>query len=106
MKPCDFQAQPDASTPPVPAEIEQKTWNLYWHLRWTVPLHIALPIGLWWIMQFDGWLAAQAFFAIHIVGLVLFLVTIKWWWSQSGDLIGLLFINHFATFTVGVFLPW
>ncbi len=88
------------------AETESKAINLYWHVRWTVPLHILLPIGLWWIMQVDGWLAAQVFIAIHVVALVLFIGTIKWWWALSGDLVGLLFINHFVTFAVCLFLPW
>jgi|GEM_PF-3112004 len=105
--------EPDNSRQKSPAaavvtstDAKSHSGNLYWHLRWTIPLHIALPIGLWWMMQLDGWLAAQAFITLHVVGLMFFVGTIKWWWRQSGDLIGLLFINHFVTFAVCLFLPW
>ncbi len=75
-------------------------------MRWTVPLHVVLPIGLWWLMQINTMLAAQVFLGVHIGFLIVLLVTIAWWWAHSGDLIALLFINHMVSFAVAVFLPW
>ena len=65
-----------------------------------------LPVGLWWLMQTDSRLAAHVFVGIHLVFPVFLLATIRWWWGQSGDLIGLLFVNHFVSFAVAAFLPW
>lgn len=80
--------------------------GLLWHLRWTVPVHLLLPVGLWWLMQSDPHLAAQVFLGIHLVCLPA-LVAVFWkWWAHSADLIAILFVNHVVSLTICVFLPW
>lgn len=80
--------------------------GLLWHLRWTVPVHALLPIGLCWLLRYAPETAASAFWGVHLGFPVILLATVRWWWNQPGDLIALLFINHMVTFAVLVFLPW
>ena len=79
--------------------------GLLWHARWTVPLHILLPMGLVWLIRNDPGLAAKAFIAVHAGFPLVLLGTIGWWWRQKGDLIALLVINHFFSFAVYFLLP-
>ena len=72
---------------------------------WTVPLHIALAFGFWWMMQHDPDGLASAFIWIHVGFPVVLLATARWWWDRWGELLGLLLINHAATFAVLMFLP-
>lgn len=72
---------------------------------WTVPIHIALAIGFWWMMQHDLDGLASAFVWIHVGFPVLLLATARWWLARWGELLVLLLINHAATFLVLIFLP-
>ncbi len=80
--------------------------SLLWHARWTVPMHLVLPVGLWWLIRNDPIVAAGAFAGVHLGVPVLLLITVRWWWDRVADLVLLLLINHLATFTVLAFLPW
>lgn len=72
---------------------------------WTVPLHIALAFGFWWMMQNDPEGLASAIVWAHVGFPVLLLATTRWWWNRWGELLSLLLINHAATFAVLMFLP-
>ena len=80
--------------------------SLFWHARWTVPMHVLLPILLWWLLQTSPAAAAYMFWGIHLVFLVLLLISCRWWWNRADDLLGLLLLNHFVTFVVVAVLPW
>jgi hypothetical protein len=90
----------DMNHPPTPSGPLITKPSLLWHLRWTVPLHVALPIGLWWLLHHNFLSAVTTFVVIH-VGFLLFLVTtVRWWWPRINELLLLLFINHVVTFVV------
>ncbi len=80
--------------------------SLLWHARWTVPLHLVLPVGLWWLIRNDPIVAASVFAGVNVGVPVLLLITVRWWWGRVVDLVLLLLINHLATFSVLAFLPW
>lgn len=88
------------------ASVTDLNSGLMWHLRWTIPVHVLLPLGLWWLMNIDPRLAAQAFVGMHALFLLALLATMRWWWAHSGDLIAVLFVNHIVSFAVTAFLPW
>ena len=81
-------------------------WTLLWHARWTVPLHIALPIGLSWLIRNDPSTAASAFWGVHAGFPLVLLVTAPWWWSRKDELLALLLINHIVSFVVLAFVPF
>ncbi len=80
--------------------------SLLWHACWTVPLHLVLPVGLWWLIRNNPIAAAWAFAGVHLGVPVLLLITVRWWWDRVADLVLLLLINHLTTFSVLAFLPW
>lgn len=90
----------------VAAEPHTARPSLLRHAYWTVPLHIVLPIALWWLMRYDREMAMSVFVGIHAAFPLFLLVTIRWWWSRMGELLWLLFINHLVTFVVLGFIPW
>ena len=96
----------EMSHPSIPPEEQTARPSLLWHARWTVPLHVVLPIGLWWLMRHDFGSAVTAFVGIHVGFLLVLLTTVRWWWSRTGELVLLLFINHLVTFVVLGFIPW
>jgi hypothetical protein len=81
-------------------------WTLLWHARWTVPLHIVLPIGLSWLIRNDPSTAASAFWGVHAGFPLVLLVTAPWWWSRKDELLALLLFNHIVSFVVLAFVPW
>lgn len=99
-------AQPHSPEEAVPANPFLTRASLLWHVRWTGPLHVVLPIGLWWLMQNDPSTAATAFFGVHAGFPVLLFMTVRWWRGRLGELLVLLFINHLISFIVILCLPW
>lgn len=78
-------------------------------LRWawcTVPLHLLLGFGFWWLMQHQPERLAPVLLWLHGGFPVVLLLTARWWWNRWGELLALLLINHMATFGVLVCLPW
>lgn len=80
--------------------------TLLWHARWTLPLHVVLPIGLWWLVQHDPGSATVLFVGIHAGFPILLIATVRWWWSRRGELIALLIINHLVSFVVLAVVAW
>ena len=80
--------------------------TLLWHLRWTVPLHIVLPIGLAWLIRHDPGQAVEAFWAVHAGFPVVLLVTARWWWSRKDELLAVLLVNHVVSFATLMFFAW
>lgn len=72
---------------------------------WTVPLHVALAFGFWWMMWHQPDQLAAAFCWIHLGFPLLLLASVRWWWDRWGELLALLAINHAVTFGVLMFLP-
>lgn len=97
---------PDLSEVKTPANPIATNASLLWHVRWTGPLHVVLPIGLWWLMQNAPTTAATTFFGVHAGFPVLLLMTVRWWRSRLSELLVLLFINHLISFIVILCLPW
>ena len=73
---------------------------------WTVPIHIALGFGFWWMMTNRPDELGTALLWLHIGFPALLAVTIRMWWDRWGELALLLTINHLATFAVLACLPW
>ncbi|REJ85591.1 MAG: hypothetical protein DWQ34_28705 [Planctomycetota bacterium] len=80
--------------------------TLLWHARWTLPLHVVLPIWLWWLMQHDPGQATAIVLGIHIGFPAVMLVTIRWWWRRVGELVALLILNHLVSFAVLAVFVW
>ena len=72
--------------------------SLLRHARWTVPVHLALPIVGWGLAAIDAELAAWGFAGIHVLFLVFFIATLRLWWSRVEQLLVLVAINHVASF--------
>jgi hypothetical protein len=49
---------------------------------------------------------ADVLLRIHIGFPVVCLLTVAWWWHRWGELVALLAMNHLATFSVLICLPW
>lgn len=73
---------------------------------WTVPIHVALGFGFWWMMTNAPDDLGMALLWIHIGFPILLAVSIRVWWDRWGELLALLAINHAATFVVLICLPW
>ena len=69
-----------------------------WHARWTVPVHVMLPVIGWGLTQIDPQLSVRAFLAVHLAFLGVLVVTVPWWWRRISELAALLLVNHAATF--------
>ena len=96
----------EMSDPSIPPQAQIAQPSLLWHARWTVPLHVILPIGLSWLMRHDFDAAVTTFAGIHVGFPLLLLMTVRWWWSRTGELLLLLFINHIVSFVVLCFIQW
>lgn len=77
--------------------------NLLW---WSVPLHVLLAFGFWWMMQHQPARLGTLVIGVHLGFPLLLVVTVRWWWDRWGELLGVLLINHLATFLVLLCLPW
>lgn len=86
--------------------LSKPRWTLLWHARWTVPLHIVLPIGLSWLIRNDPSMAVSAFWGVHASFPLVLLVTAPWWWSRKDELLALLLTNHLVSFVVLAFVPF
>ncbi len=73
---------------------------------WSVPIHVALGFGFWWMMTNFPEELGTGLLWIHVGFLVLIVVSIRLWWDRCGELLALLAINHAATFAVLICLPW
>ena len=73
---------------------------------WTVPIHIVLGFGFWWMMTNRPDELGTVLLWFHIGFPALLAVTIRMWWDRWGELALLLTINHLATFAVLACLPW
>lgn len=73
---------------------------------WTVPLHLLMGLGVWWLIRNEPDRLASLLVGGHIAFPVLLLVTVRWWWDRWGELLALLLINHAVTFGVLLCLPW
>lgn len=73
---------------------------------WTVPLHLLMGFGVWWLIRNEPERLASLLVGVHVAFPALLLVTVRWWWSRWGELLALLLINHAVTFGVLFCLPW
>lgn len=73
---------------------------------WTVPIHIMLGFGFWWMMTNKPNELGTVLLWLHIGFPALLAVTVRMWWDRWGELALLLTINHMATFAVLACLPW
>lgn len=73
---------------------------------WTVPVHVALGFGFWWMMINAPDRLGPAFLWTHLGFPALLAVSIRLWWDRWGELLALLAINHAATFAVLILMPW
>jgi hypothetical protein len=71
-----------------------------------VPIHLLLGFGFWWMVQNASDRLMEVAVGVHVAFPILLLLTVRWWWSRWGELLVLLLINHLATFSVLVCLPW
>ncbi|HHO49532.1 MAG TPA: hypothetical protein ENK18_01375 [Deltaproteobacteria bacterium] len=71
--------------------------DLLWLARYTVPLHLLLPLGLWGIGRHDPAWAGGLLLAIHLAFPLLLIVTRPRWRGQEVSLLLLLLANHLAS---------
>lgn len=69
--------------------------------RYTVPAHLALPPLLWLLSVIDLGVAWGLLAVIHLVFPVVLLATWRWWRGHGDALVGLLLVNHAASFASG-----
>jgi len=72
---------------------------------WTVPLHVVLGLGFWWMLQHEPDRLASVFVGVHVGFPLLLLLTVRWWRDRWGELLALLLINHAVSFAVLLCLP-
>ncbi len=97
----------DLASEPAPEDPPGLSWSLWKLAPFTIPFHVLLPIVLWQVS--DGTLAVPAtvWLSIHLGFPLVLLMTYRWWQGQIDSLIGLLIVNHLATFgTILLMLFW
>lgn len=65
--------------------------------RYTLPVHLLLPAGLWVVAQLDITWAGVVLLALHLLFPLLLAVTWRWWWGQGPSVLILVILNHLAS---------
>ncbi len=73
-------------------------------LRYTIPVHGLLPIGLWLLGSHDQILLGQVLVGLHLLTLLLIVASYRWWRGHGVQLAAVILIDHAVTFTVGLAL--
>lgn len=66
--------------------------------RYSVPVHLLLPLILWAVARADASWAGYLFLGLHIVFPLVLALTLRWWREHVWELAVLLVINHVASF--------
>ena len=72
-----------------------RVWSLAYY---TIPFHVVAPVLIAWAGSEHVDLVSKAWLAVHLLFPIVLVLSYPWWQGQGQQVLGLLAVNHLASF--------